>query len=43
MKTTYPKKRKSIREYRMFELKWMLIRLKRRPLTLKYDMFEMFN
>ncbi|MDP9954748.1 hypothetical protein J2X97_000385 [Epilithonimonas hungarica] len=39
MKTTYNKKRKAIRAYRMFELKWMLIRTKRLPLTIKYDLF----
>lgn len=39
MKNSYSKKRKAIRAYRMFELKWMLIRLKRIPLTIKYDLF----
>lgn len=39
MKNSYSKKRKAIRAYRMFELKYVLIRLKRRPLTIKYDLF----
>ena len=43
MKNTYSQKRKAIRSYRMFELKWMLIRLKRIPLTIKHDMFGISN
>ncbi|WP_379963933.1 hypothetical protein [Epilithonimonas sp. UC225_85] len=39
MKTAYPKKRKAIREYRMFELKWMMIHMKRIPLKIKHDIF----
>ena len=39
MENSYYKKRKAIRDYRMFELKWMLIQLKRKPLTIKYDLF----
>ena len=37
MKNSYSKKRKAIRSYRMFELKWMLVRTNRRPI--KYDLF----
>jgi len=37
MKTTYKKKRKAIRDYRMFELKWKLVHLNRIPLKIKSD------
>ena len=43
MKNSFSKKRKAIREYRMFELKWVMIRLKRKPLTIKNDLFGTSN